>query len=647
MALDIVNSSNYINQSGINLSSHSSQTSQQTGGVSYSESNGSTVTINAKDLGLQTGQTFSGQVVSIDGKDIKLMLDNNQTINAKVDGNINAQLGQIISFEVKSTEGGQTALRPLYTNLATSLAVSNALQSAGLPENPVYTRMVSSMMDEGMNINKNALWDMSKDVALHPNADPKTIVQMAKLSLPIDELTINQFENYKSFEHQIKDDVIGLSKGLTDLVDRAIKEANPEIFEAETKNVAENPIVKSAGNLLNSFINAISGNKEQEITNPTNIKPEVGSFEINQAIGESQKGENIPASEDAVNDALSQEGNTPEVKPFDTSGIKIASQVLDLIDLSSNINSDELNETAPDKILKLIDELVESGKSKEPIIQSETLGTDTTDETKTLEEQGINQTEPKAEKMTLAETLNLIKNSINDLINNESEFPQKGKELLSKLLTDNDFKSIIQNTLTKQVLLKPENGVSGDKIQELYDRITKQADEAARIVTESGKESPEVMKSAQNLNDNVSFMNQLNQAVTYIQIPLMMNNKSAHGDLYVYTNKKNLKNNDGNLSALLHLDMDNLGPMDVYVALQNGTKVKTHFMLKDEATIDFLSGHMDILNDRLTKKGYNVSTNFTVKDSSKGPTNIAEEFMKESPEETVRTISKFSFDVRA
>ena len=44
-----------------------------------------------------------------------------------------------------------------------------------------------------------------------------------------------------------------------------------------------------------------------------------------------------------------------------------------------------------------------------------------------------------------------------------------------------------------------------------------------------------------NISDNVQFMNELNQVATYVQLPLLINNKSAHGDLYVYTNKNNMK----------------------------------------------------------------------------------------------------------
>ena len=638
MALNIVNSANYINQSGINLNSQAGQ-STQANNVAHYDSKGSTVTVNARDLGLQVGQTFSGQVVGIEGNDIKLLLDNNQTINAKLDGNISAQLGQVISFEVKNTDGGQTALRPLYTNLANSLAVSNALQAASMPETAQYSRMVSAMMDEGMSVNKNSLWDMSKEIAAFPNADPKTIVQMNKLSLPINELNITQFENYKGFERQIKNDVLNMSKGLTDLMEDAVKDANPEAFtKASIEPSMSSNIVKSAGNILNAFMNAISGNREDAVGNAltTGNTPNAEGMEV------AAENENVIAGEEAEQPAT----------VVDNSGIKISAQILDLIDLSSEDLAEPVNEGVEKQINALIDEINKDSAAAKSI--DENANREQVDDSAAGKE--LSQTETLADadneqisqdKMSAGKALEFVKNLANEIINNEGNIPKERHNMLSRLLADNDFKNLVQNSLSKQLLLKPEQGVSNDKIQDLYNKILRQANAAMDIANNSGKDAPELMKSAQNLNDNVNFMNQLNQAVTYIQIPLMMNNKSAHGDLYVYTNKKNLKSNDGNLSALLHLDMDNLGPMDVYVALQDGTKVKTNFMLQDEATIDFISAHIDELNARLTNKGYNVSTNMTVKDGKSSPTNMAEEFLKESPDEAVRMVSKFSFDVRA
>ena len=65
--------------------------------------------------------------------------------------------------------------------------------------------------------------------------------------------------------------------------------------------------------------------------------------------------------------------------------------------------------------------------------------------------------------------------------------------------------------------------------------------------------------------------------------------------------RKNLARKDGQVSALLHLDMEHLGPLDVYVTLKD-TKVSTKFYVQNDAILDYLEANMDVLTERLQKK---------------------------------------------
>ena len=146
----------------------------------------------------------------------------------------------------------------------------------------------------------------------------------------------------------------------------------------------------------------------------------------------------------------------------------------------------------------------------------------------------------------------------------------------------------------------------------------------------------------------MNFMNQLNEFVNYVQFPLRMAGEDANGELYVYTNRKSLANNDGNFSALLHLDMEHLGPMDVYVTMRDYTKVNTNFYLQTEELLDFIESHIDELTQRLTEKGYDTSTHVTRKDPNTPITPMADEFTKDDKkEDSGVVVSKMRFDVRA
>ncbi|MBR4719949.1 MAG: flagellar hook-length control protein FliK, partial [Lachnospiraceae bacterium] len=204
------------------------------------------------------------------------------------------------------------------------------------------------------------------------------------------------------------------------------------------------------------------------------------------------------------------------------------------------------------------------------------------------------------------------------------------------------------NQLMKQMLLNPADVAKDGEVEALYKRLAEQSQRAIEILKDAGQSGSEVMRSAQNINDNVNFMNQLNQMMSYVQLPIRMNQENAHGELYVYTKKKQLANKDGNVSAFLHLDMDNLGPMDVYVAMQKN-KVNTNFYLADEAALDLIMEHIDILDARLQKRGYNMSTSVTMKNKNEPQKTVVGEMLKEKSNGIVTgpVTSKLSFDIRA
>lgn len=630
-----INTSNYINSQLTGQANNQSVVS----GAQTSSTDG--VIVSVKGLDLQAGQTLSGKIVEIDGKEVKLLLSNEQTINAKLEGNINALLGQTLSFEVKSSENGQTALRPLYTNLNNSETVSNALNNAQLPQTEQYLKMVSSMMDEGLPINKNAIYNMAKSVNSFPDANPETIVQLNKLGLQINELTINQYENYKGLEHQIIGDVDKISQGLSDLLKESVSDIAKDhsielIDEQETQLLNEN--VKPEGkNLLSAFLDAIIGGEKTpdktDLSLDSSEKTEV-STSLDKALEEGIDSEN---SESVANTDLTNNN------PISSEAFNTAKQIIDLIDTDENeLEMPEVSE----KLKALADEIKNlSNENYNEINQKSDSNNNNIGKDSLL--RSLVSEEPAKELIKSDNIIDIAKSVLDEMNSSPEKITNDVKHKLVQLLSSKEFSTIIKDTLSKQMLLKPEEVVNSKNIDELYTKITRQANLAMEILSNSGGDNKELMASAKNINDNVTFMNELNQVVTYVQLPLLMNNKSAHGDLYVYTNKKSLKNNDGNISALLHLDMDNLGPMDIYVALTNGTKLNTHFYLQDDATIDFIEAHIDALNDRLTKKGYNVGVDISVKDGNKSKTNIAKEFMKDDPGQEGVSVSKFSFDVRA
>ena len=631
--------SNYINTTTGNTGSG------QTVSISGANISVDGVSVSVKGLDLKTGQTISGQVIEVDGKDIKLLLSNNQTINAKLEGNINALLGQTLSFEVKNTEDGLTSLRPLYTNLNNSMNVTNALSSAGLPVTDNYSRMVSAMMDENMPINKQAIHDMSKQINSFKDANPETVVRLTKLGLSVNELTINQFENYKGLERQIIGNVDtiadGFAKMISDSLSQAVKDNNiTDISSKINASLAETAEVNVKNkNLLSTLLDSITGQNKDSMQ----LKADLALVDNEALTGEKIKADIFDTTKailelinpkDSSDTVISNEMKafvaefSNEMKTFAAEFSKEFKEVLNENSGETNSDGNVTKALGRESILnELNKELLNNQENKSDVMKFFNVNTD--------------------KEITGESVLKLSTDLLNILNKDKNLFPDDVKTKLLKLLSSEEFSGLVKDNISKQMLLKPEEAATSKNIEDLYSKIINNTDKALSVLESLNSKNAEIAEAANNIKENVQFMNELNHAVTYVQLPLLMNNKSAHGDLYVYTNKRSLKNNDGNISALLHLDMDNLGPMDIYVSLVNKTKLSTHFYLQDDETIDFIEKHIDYLNKRLSDKGYDLSMNVSVKNKPKEATDITEEFFKDDPKTQGSVAVKVSFDVRA
>ena len=220
------------------------------------------------------------------------------------------------------------------------------------------------------------------------------------------------------------------------------------------------------------------------------------------------------------------------------------------------------------------------------------------------------------------------------------------KNGILELLKDNGFLENLKKGLTEKFLLTPDEVGEDGQVEKLYERLDSQLSRMNQALQGMAKENPALSQSLQNLSSNVDFMNQLNQMFTYVQLPLKLSGQEAAGELYVYTNKKNLAKKDGQVSALLHLDLKHLGEIDIHVSLRD-SHVSTKFCLSDEKVLDLVAANIDTLNQRLMKRGYSMDASFEQKDKAQHPIDeMLDRDKKVSSKEKV-LISSSSFDARA
>jgi len=524
--------------------------------------------MSAKLMALFPGQMIQGEVVSAQGSQVQLLLGNEMMLNATLDSQIGINIGQLMSFQVKSNTGSFLSLVPLSVNLTMDENVMKALNEASLPVTDKTVEMVNTLMKEGMPIDKETLLNVNKELMTYPEADVETIVQMERLKLPVTQENIEQFEAYKNYNHKLSDAVTEIQDQIAALLNNT----------KETGKTSE---------LFRQLLNFIAGEEQEGVVLKLAGEAD-GETEGQVIIKGNISGGNGEALQTAVK----------EITEGDHAG---------------NISTAEM------------------GKGTENLT-----GAERKEFVSLLKELGVGE-----EKISLFEKGQINIKQMAEILRNENF--DGGN--LSRLFQSKEFVKLFAGELGNQLLLKPEQ-VTKETMEDYYTNLKNQTAKLMQILEGAGKAETPAAKALQNINQNVDFLNQLNHMFTYVQIPFKMAGDAAHGELYVYTNKKNLAKKDGNVSALLHLDMPHLGMLDVYVAMQN-ERVSTKFYLQEESMIDFLEEHMPILTERLEKRGYQANAEVVLKEKQASGS-VMEEILKQDkniPE--AKTIATRSFDVRA
>lgn len=554
----------------------------------------------AKIMTLLPGQMVQGEVVSMQGSQVQLLLGNEILLNASLENQIGINPGQLMSFQVKSISSSQVSLVPLSINLTMDENMMKALSESGLPVTDKTVEMVNTLMKEGMPIDRETLLNVNKELMNFPKADVETIVQMERLKIPVTEANLEQFEAYKNYNHK-------LSEGVTEFTNQL----NALLLTAG-RGAAEG--LEGSQEFLRQMLDFFAGKEE------TAVFTEEGAVVKMTAGGE----------EAAVTGETADMAGGEAAADAETAG-----KTAEYAQSGNGISSQAGAEALQDEMAKA--EQADGNAAGNLSADSETLN--------------------PAEKNTFLSLLREIGAKPETMLafqNGQSSVRQLAAALqaqnldgeqLSKLFSSKEFGKLLQNEVANQLLLRPEQ-VGKEEMEAYYTNLKNQTAKLMQIFEASGRGEAPAAKTLQNMNRNVDFLNQLNQMFSYVQLPLKMAKETAHGDLYVYTNKKNLAKKDGSVSALLHLDMPHLGMIDVYVAMQQA-KVSTQFYLRDESMIDFLEPHMELLTKRLENKGYQASVKAVLREkAAENP--VMEAILKQDknvPE--MMKIGMRSFDVRA
>ena len=549
---------------------------------------------------LQTGNVFEGTVTDISDGQVLLTLANGEKISARLEGQIQLRLNQAMFFEVKSNTQTQIAIKPYLNGDSSNPTLLKALMQAGMGVTTDNLEMVRTMMEEQLPIDKNSLNQMMRQLAMFPKAAPSVIAQMNKLGIPVTEANVQQFSNYKA-------DTAAIMKELENVLEQLPKSIAGEgdtAGQMTAKNMQLMDILFGGETIEQS---QDAGAKAQELL----AKTADGSVTIKS--GEQQAAD--------IAKELQQILSTAEDGMQQTSA---AGEGIQQADAAKQAEGRQMPAATQGSLGEIL------GKEGAASLEQQLKALETDGKQVLFDKNGNLNTGMSAEEF--------LKN-LNQLFK-ENEFPQN--EALFKLFSGKEYQTIFKKAVENQWYLEPQETGSKETVEKLYNRLQTQMNRLDEFIKQAGSGTEGLQKAVADVRGNIEFMNQINQIYNFVQLPLKMNGQNVNSELYVYTNKKNPRDMDGELSAFLHLDMDHLGSTDISVKMK-GTAVKTNFYMADDASYELILAHAEELAERLENKGYQCQ--IEVKSEEKDM-DFVEDFLKHDMPSAGK-VYRYSFDVRA
>lgn len=616
---------------------------------------------------LEPGSTFEGTVNSVKNGKVVLALGNGQTITARLDGKVSIQPGESMFFQVRSNDGTTIALRPyVQAGNINNPILLNALTAAGVPATERNITMVDSMMKEQMSISRQSILDMGRVVGSNPNVNVNTAVLMTKIGLPVSAEMASQFENYMVDQHAIVDEMdlamnqLGRLLGDADLGEEQSFELYGKVLdilngEGETPAQTTDGLQQNdTGTMVNAGENieteaavqqskdgaAAEGVQKQVQQQNTKDLISMGAAGQEQSAGVAENTENIVGEQTAGNAAQSMQTG---IDAADVLKNTQADTAADFKNVQGQTDTLEqiLDQNGLDHLKRLLQNIPTlTGNTDLFEVQEEE---DVFVDTMSGDDAGkkafeLAQTEPEVtlkQSMTAEDFLNTLR----DALKQNQEYGFAG---MTKLFGSKEFAAILKNRAEKQWLLEPEQLREASKVSDLYERLDHQMKQMENVMKAAGVTQNSFVQTAADIRSNIEFMNQINQVYTYVQLPLKLSGQNASGDLYVYTNKKNLNDPEAELTAFLHLDLDNLGSTDVSIRMKD-KNVKTNFYIADDASYDLIEKHLPVLEKRLAQKGYRCSITMSKEEKK---VEFVEDFLqRDMPQAGM--LHRYSFDVRA
>ena len=594
---DFMNISNVSNNISANINIDASSINQEN---NVNQTAGAEISNIADLKELSKGDSFSGKVIGINNNTLTIKINNGNEINAKMAEQIKVNVGSIVEFFVKQKNSNGIVISP---NNTSNDIVKQILNNNGFAASDKNIQITNALINNYMPTDKRFMQKIMQASYNFPNVSVDDIISMTKLNIPITKENIDIYNQYKNSQHQLTNDISNLTNSIEGYI-----------------NDLANDNTINPSNEINKIVKALFNNGDISIVDKNEL--------ISQNIGN----QNTTNQNEYYN---SVKGNSIEsndnIISYNYNKEQIANDNISNIIENSTLSENKEYNKISDSIIKIAQILNIDAEDLATRINIES------DESEQILNKIINFSENKA-----------------DLLNNLSELTFNNQSNFNNLISKEGFIFILKQSINKELSLDAKNMKDSNEIDDLYSETSSKLSKLINDFSgDNHSGAKEFSNNAKEMQQKLDFIQNINNMYAYAQLPVNASGNNFNSELFVYMNKKAKISDKKNISAMLHLDMDNLGPIDVHVTLNN-SEVITKFYVEDEESARIIKEHMDMLQEALKNNGLNLHSE-TINRNSDNINNIDIKTTNSNnmvhneifQNELEKSVKRYTFDVRS
>ena len=248
---------------------------------------------------------------------------------------------------------------------------------------------------------------------------------------------------------------------------------------------------------------------------------------------------------------------------------------------------------------------------------------------------------------TQSDTTMQLVNHLQALVAGAADKSMIDAETMKAFFMSDGMKELLEAAVKEKFTLNPEKMQYPQEVSDLYKEIYEKMERLMQQMSgHTGSSGEHLSETAKGMQERIDFLQNLSNLFPYAQIPVRMEGRDGNADLFVYMNKKRMQKKKEDVSALLHLDMEYLGPTDVHVSLR-GTMVHTKFYVEDEESAKIIDAHMTQLEQAIAENGYSLTNEVIMREPTLHPETEKNAVVKEMfGDDIEKRVKRYSFDVR-